>query len=173
MNHGTHRRRGWWRSPLFWLGGFGLGFLGWAWIASNQQASKLEYLPRNVEICSTHGHLLAVHLSPAADALFAVDEWLGVVYPAKPWPSGSGTISCYFSPVSPSSTWEFYQVPVHPVQRTWFPPPRFQSSEDSAAPFTLLTIPYWLLVTAYLGVWSALLWRQGRKSARATTVPTR
>lgn len=41
MNHGIHgthgRKRGWWRSRLFWLGVPGLIFLGWLWVDSHSQ----------------------------------------------------------------------------------------------------------------------------------------
>jgi hypothetical protein len=163
--HGIHGRRRWWRSPSFWLAGFGLGFLIWAWVDSNHRTSTLEHSPSRVTISSTHGHLLTVQLSDAAtSAGLKVDSWLAVVFLSASH-SPPSAIQCYFGPARPLPVWDFYQAEIHPVQRTWFPPLRSQSSEDSATPFALLAIPYWLLVTAYLGVWwGAFLWSRRRRS---------
>jgi hypothetical protein len=165
MNHELRgrscRRRGW-SSPVFWLGGFGLSFLGWAWVDSNQQASKLKLPHQEITLVSTHGHLLVIDFSPAAEAGFAVDEWLGIVYPV---PGTSVVSSCYGPmPMAVGGVWEweFYRTLVHAVQRTWFPPFRFQRSEDPATPFTLLAIPYWGSVVLYLALW--LVWWRYRKA---------
>ena len=69
-----------------------------------------------------------------------------------------------FRPDGAPPDFSFYGSEVHPAQRTWWPPPRFQRSDDPKEDFWLLTLPYWALMAGYLAAWTGLwIWTIRRR----------
>lgn len=76
--HGTHGRRGWWRSPLPWIGGFGLSFMVWAWVTSNSMLSILGQ-PRGFEVSSAYGAVRVLCLTKESGYKYTIRRVEGMI----------------------------------------------------------------------------------------------
>jgi len=145
------------RSVRLWLGLATLVFVGWAWRDSNLQLSHAGYEPSwELSADSGHGHLLLTHLSREATSRYRIDYWLGTIFPVVALLPSNGAISCSFGVPARSTNFSFYQLPVPPQRRTWFPPFQYQSSTDPLAPFWLVALPYWQILIALMVAWAAV-----------------
>jgi len=139
------------RSPLLWIGLFGLVFLLWAWAGSTRKRTEAEYSPGG-------RHLWNIYQRPSLIAITRNTFALGT-------PAAFARQFSHRSSVLPVSS---SPVPLFPV-------PYYSAAgdEQSAKPgeliFRELVIPYWLLVLVYLAAWSGLIAWRWRRAARATT----
>lgn len=130
------------RSPLLWIGLFGLMFLLWAWCLSTRAPTEAEYSPggRHLWNISHRSSLIAITRRTFA---------LGT-------PAAFGRqFSCIPSFPRPFSS----SAPL-------FPAPYYSATGDDRNAksgeiiFRELVVPHWLLVLVYLAAWSGLIaWR--------------
>lgn len=172
MNHGVHgthgRKRGWWRSRLVWLGVPGMVFLVWAWGMSNRYSSEIVHEPSGTGATNSQGRLLIHKIRPAADGTvsFWLDQKEGRFRGLNDgWDGELFLRSAMFKFPSLS----FHEVLIPTADRIWFRSPGWQSSDELAgSSYRLLAMPYWLLLTGYVGIWSGMIVRWEKRRRRAT-----
>jgi len=138
----------WFRSPLLWIGLFGLVFLLWAWRDSARAMSHASYGSKPVK-------LTLMSVASAVDLRFSTKQ---------------GSYAAHLS----FDHWEFPRGwdpstmrDVRPWNAgNWFPAPWFGPVGDEKVPGfgRILVLPYWLLVPVYLVGWGGLMgWRRRKR----------
>ncbi|MCW1917005.1 hypothetical protein OJ996_25675 [Luteolibacter sp. GHJ8] len=144
--------RPWHRSPLFYLGLFPLLFLLWAWWDSNHHSTTF---------MKVRGSTSLVHLqviTHSRGALRITDQKVEVIH------------------ASISTGTDFGRSSVASEERLWCPAPHLEIARQTTSETadyqpeiiteSHLTLPHWLLILAYLALWSLLLFWRSRRIKR-------
>jgi hypothetical protein len=149
------------RSPLLWLGLFGLVFLCWAWAGSYRSGQAL---------------LLHCYKDGPGDRAALVEGKMLWVTHEGPWPR---------LPLI-GRKWDYHKQPPNDLIRAetiayvWCEEEIQNSLIFSATPGIVQTkqiktvLPFGMIPAAYVVVWAGLLvwrWRRGKRAAAATTPP--
>ena len=117
---------------------------------------------------NSHGRLLIHQIKPAADGpvSFWLDQKEGRFRGLDDgW---DGELFLRLAMIEFPSL-SFHEIPIPAVDRVWFGSPRWQSSDEPAgSSYRLLAMPYWLLLTGYVGIWSGMIVRREKRRRRAT-----
>ncbi|MCW1921957.1 hypothetical protein OKA05_05295 [Luteolibacter arcticus] len=142
--------RPWYRSRLFWLGVPGFFFFLWAWGKANTTKVVTYLGPGCGWAASGYGKFLWFAVETTGDELVALDlregeasevsdelEYYNSSFPSFAVPRFHTSVSSHPSPAPP-----------------WFPPPRWQAERlDNGSSYWFLSLPYWLLIAGYTGIW--------------------
>jgi hypothetical protein len=152
--------RPWYRSRLFWLGLPGLLFLLWAWVNSNFVRRTL-FLPAST-LNSTQGKLLWWRSASDGTHDVLLDLRTSEVTVATIEPGDLFFGRCVFPTLG-----DVDSEPVEPVDRSWFPAPRWQFVDLTAATcYRLAVLPYWLLTAGYAALLTFGIHRWQRRKLR-------
>jgi len=136
-------RSRWLRSPLLWIGAFGLVFLLWAW-RDSMRAMFMGY--------SVQGMCMFQSATSAVDLQFV--SGLNV------YPTGW---DFHYMPL-PTWAWnpDFYAKIHGRYPLNWFQAPQFLVQPEASGPKCTwrLVLPYWLITAVYVAGWAGLMgWR--------------
>ena len=137
------------RSPLLWLGLFGLVFLLTAAVDSIRTVSRIDY-HRDGSVLwgvSSSGLCMRMHRLDLKTTTYQATTWKDFGY-RYAVPAGS---TCHL-----------------------FQQPRWETRSNAHEHLEMLHLPHWLIILSYLLLWGSLLawrWRRRVRSARATAAP--
>lgn len=152
--------RPWHKSPLFYLGLFGLAFIVWAWIDSCYHWTHL-YTGSGKPGTAGYHHTYANHKASRVTIVHTH-------YPyTAPHPSEIG-IQASRLPETDSNWW--FPLPDYEYQKEGLigdePTGEEPQPGEHYLEFLTVHLPHWLIVLAYLALWSLLLFWRSRRIKR-------